>query len=162
MTLLAQFYASAPSQYVQVNTLEIASVAFPTIRICDQYEDIDATAEFGETFLFEASAFAFALPRKDDSATQTLNFAIQNVTGRAQRSIMQAINDGADISVTYRTYLYPDLSEPAEPPIKLTVVGTEFTSTEAQFQAAYMGIIDYAWPRNRYNIEDHRGLKYIG
>lgn len=162
MTLLAQFYASAPTKYVQVNTLDIHSAAFPAIRICDQYEDITATVETGDQFLFEASAFAFSLPRKDDSATQTLNFAIQNVTGRAQRYITQAINDGADINVIYRTYLYPDMSEPAEPPIRLSIVGAEFNATEAQFQAAYMGIIDYAWPRNRYNIEDHRGLKYIG
>lgn len=162
MTLLAQFYASAPTKYVQVNTLDIYSTAFLPIRICDQYEDITATVETGAVFTFEASAFAFSLPRKDDSATQTLNFAIQNVTGRAQRNITQAINDGADINVIYRTYLHPDLSAPAEPPIRLTVVGAEFENTTAQFQAAYMGIIDYAWPRNRYNIEDHRGLKYIG
>lgn len=162
MTLLAQFYASAPTKYVQVNTLEISCAAFPTIRICDQFEDIEATIESGETFLFEASAFAFSLPRKDDSATQALNFAIQNVTGRAQRYITQANNDGADINVIYRTYLYPDLSAPAEPPIRLTIIGAEFENTTAQFQAAHMDIISYAWPRERYNIEDHRGLKYIG
>lgn len=162
MTLLAQFYASAPSQYVQVNTLEIICTAFDTIRICDQYEDHEVTTEEDEAFLFEASAFAFALPRKDDSAAQTLNFAIQNVTGRAQRNITQAINDGADINVIYRTYLHPDLSAPAEPPIRLTVIGAEFENTTAQFQAAHMDIISYAWPRERYNIEDHRGLKHIG
>lgn len=162
MTLLAQYYASAPTKHVQVNTLDIYSSAFPPIRICDQYEDIAATVETGAAFTFEASAFAFSLPRKDDSATQTLNFAIQNVTGRAQRNITQAINDGADINVIYRTYLYPDLSAPAEPPIRLTVIGAEFENTTAQFQAAHMDIISYAWPRDRYNIEDHRGLKYIG
>lgn len=162
MTLLAQFYASAPSQYVQVNTLEILCSAFDPIRICDQFEDLEATTEASETFLFEASAFAFSLPRKDDSATQTLRFAVQNVTGRAQRSVTQAIDDGADVRVIYRTYLYPDMSEPAEPPIKLTIVGAEFDGTTAQFQAAHMDVINYAWPRARYNVDEMLGLKYIG
>lgn len=162
MNLLAQFYASAPSGLVEINTLEIASAAFDTIRICDQFEDFEATTEESETQTFIASAFAFKPPDKNDSASQTLNFAIENVTGIAQKSIQAAIEAGAEISVTYRLYLYPHMSEPAEPPIKLSVSGAEFDSTTAQFQAAVMDIINRALHKHRYNVTDHRGLKYIG
>lgn len=164
MTLLATVYASAPAAEVMIPTLDISHPAFPdgAIRTCAGFEDITATLETGDTVTFTASGLDVSLPSKTDSGQQNLAFAIENVTGIAQNAIDTALEAGGEIRVTYRAYLASDLSAPAEPPLKMVLVGAEFQGSQLQVTASYMDIINRAWPADRYTATFASGLKYLG
>jgi len=162
MTILSVVYASAPTAEVLIPTLEIKHPAISTIRTCAGFENHTVTLETSEVVTFEASGLDVSLPERSDRGQQNLVFAIENVTGQAQDAIDRALDAGGQIEVIYRSYLASDLSEPAEPPLKMVLVGAEFQGSTVQVTASYMDIINTAWPRARYNTTDHPGLAYIG
>ena len=155
-------YSSAPAGEVIIPTLEIRhATAFDPIRICTGFEDISATIEDDEVVTFIASGFDLAKPSKDTSGQQVLTFAIDNVAGQAEQAVDAAIKAGGTVSVIYREYLYSDLSAPAEPPLYMTMVGGSFEGSTVQIQAAYFDLLNTAWPRYRYNLNDHPALAFM-
>lgn len=159
--LLEIVYASGGDDVI-IPTLEIKHSAFEIIRTCAGFEHQTVTLETGETVTFTASGLDVSLPARNASGQQNLNFAIENVTGKAQRAIDDALAAGGRIDVIYRTYLESDLSTPAEPPLKMVLVGAEFEGASVQVTASYQDLIGYAWPRERYSVSFAPGLKYIG
>jgi hypothetical protein len=164
MTLLSTLYASAPAAEVLIPTLEISHPSFAEpIRTCAGFEDHTVTLEDSTTqATFVASGLDVSLPARNASGQQNLTFAIENVTGIAQDAIDRALEAGGEIRVIYRSYLASDLSEPAEPPLKMVLVGARFEGASLQVTASYMDIINQAWPRDRYTVDFAPGLKYIG
>lgn len=159
--LLERVYASAPSDEVIIPTLEIRHPAIATIRTCAGFEDQTVTLEDGSNVTFLASGLDVSLPARNASGQQNLNFAIENVTGQAQRAIEEAMQSGGDIRVIYRTYLQSDLSSPAETPLNMILIGAEFQGASVQVTASYSDIISTAWPRERYSTDFAPGLRYI-
>lgn len=159
--LLEIVYASGGDDVI-IPTLEIKHPAFAPIRTCAGFEDQTVTLETGETITFTASGLDISLPARNSSGQQNLNFAIENVTGIAQRAIDDALSAGGQINVIYRTFLSSDLSTPAEPPLKMVLVGAEFEGPSVQVTASYQDLIGYAWPRDRYSVDFAPGLKYLG
>lgn len=159
--LLEIVYASGGDDVV-IPTLEIKHAAFETMRTCAGFEDQTVTLETGETVTFEASGLDVSLPKRDASGQQNLTFAIENVTGIAQRAIDDAMAAGGQIQVIYRTFLESDLSTPSEPPLKMVLIGADFEGSAVQVMASHQDLINYAWPRQRYTAEYAPGLKYIG
>ncbi|WP_241184284.1 DUF1833 family protein, partial [Klebsiella grimontii] len=53
------------------------------------------------------------------------------------------------------------LSAPAASPYTLDVKSGSWTATAVQVTAGYMNILKTAWPRNRYNLAEHPGLRYM-
>lgn len=146
----------------EVHTLEISSNAWPdSLLICDQFFDFTGTTEDGRTLTFTATAFDPSFPDKDNSGSQTLGIAVDNVTGESQRRIDTANEAGETISMTLRTYLASDPSAPAEPPYYLDALAAEIEGPTTQFTAGYFNLIDTAWPRRRYTQEFSPGVKYI-
>lgn len=163
MTILSVVYASAPVDEVSIPCLEIDSPAFSEpILTCAGFEDHTVTLETDEEVTFIASGLDVSLPERDTSGQQNLNFAIENVTGIAQQAIEDALEAGEPVSIIFRHYLASDLSAPAEPPLRMTLVGAEFEGSTVQVTASYMDIINHAWPRERYTVDFAPGLKYIG
>ena len=159
MSILDVVYSSAPAAEVIISTLEIKHpTAFETIRICDGFEDQTVTLEDDSVVTFLAGGIDIALPKKDTSGQQTLAFAIDNVTGEAERAVDAAIEAGGQVTVIFRPYLYSDLSAPAEPPLVLTMVGGQFEGSVVQIEAAYFDLLNTAWPRKRYTLEFAPGL----
>lgn len=161
MSLLATVYASAPAGVVLIPTLEIRSAAFPTIRVCAGFEDITVTLETGQQVTFEDGGIDVSLPARDTSGQQTLNFAVDNVTGIAQQRIDSALQQGVKVEVVYRDYLSTDLSTPASPPLVMTLIGGMLEGGTVQFQASYFDLLNTAWPRERYTVEFAPGLRYL-
>lgn len=159
--LLEIVYASGGDDVI-IPTLEIKHSAFSPIRTCAGYEDQTVTLETGETVTFTASGLDVSLPDRNASGQQNLNFAIENVTGVAQRAIDDALTQGGQIEVVYRTFLLSDLSTPAEPPLRMVLVSAEFEGATVQVTASYQDLIGYAWPRDRYTVQFAPGLKYLG
>lgn len=159
MTILNQVYASNPTGEIILSTLEI--VGNQTIYLCSGFDDVTATTEAGNTRQFRACGMAVSLPKKDSSGQQNLQFAIDNVTGEAQRLLDDAVDAEMKIEVTYRAYLLSDLSTPAEPPLKMTMAGAEITGSQVTVTCSFMDMINYAFPRKRYNANEYPGIKYI-
>ncbi|MDR5858225.1 DUF1833 domain-containing protein [Halomonas eurihalina] len=159
--LLETVYASALSGHVRIDTLEIISPS-QTIRICDGYEDHVVTLETGETVGFLASAMKVVLPERNASGQQPLTFAVENVTGEAERAIDAALADGIPVDVIYREYLSSDLSAPAKPPIQFVLYDADFEDARAQLTSSFFDIIGTGYPRERYTVQRFPGLKHIG
>lgn len=160
MTVLEQVYASGGD--VIISTLELDSPVWASpILLCNGFEDQYCITEDGRAVMFQASGMAVALPNKGNSGNQTLTFAIDNVTGEAQQLIDQALEAEERVTMTYRAYLASDLTTPAEPPYRMSVLGGEIKGTAVQIQAGFYDLINSGWPRDLYTTEFAPGLKYL-
>ncbi len=90
-----------------------------------------------------------------------MQFAIDNVTGEAQKLIDDAIDSEKIVTVIYRAYLMSDLSQPAERPLTMTMSGASINGSQVTVTCSYMDMINYAFPRKHYNANEHPGIKYI-
>lgn len=159
MTVLNRLYASSGEEVI-IETLQI-SINTGTYWLTRGWDDITATLETGSNATFIASGIDIALPARNSDGTQDLKFAISNIDGVVSTAIRQALDNDEIGTLTYRNYVSTDLSSPASPPFTLTIKGGYWTATEVQITAGYMNILDTAWPRHRYNLAQHPGLRYI-
>lgn len=145
-----------------IDTIELACPAWAeSMYIVKGYEDMTLGLD-GVTFKdFMAAPIAIALPKKNNQGNQTLNFAIDNVTGQAQRLIDTALEASARITLTFRRYLNTDLTTPSEKPFYATVLSGSVTGTTVQIEAGFQDILNYAWPRELYTSVFAPGLKYL-
>ena len=162
MNPLDQYYCSGSSEQVQLQTLEITSPSWSeTILLCQGFEDQLCVTEDARTLLFIASGMDIALPKSEGSARQELQFGLDNVSRIAQRYLTQAIDAQAEVTITRRMYLWPNLSAPAEPPSVMTVLGATFNATAAQVKAGLLDLLNTRWPRLAYDLERAPGIRYI-
>lgn len=160
-TLIERVYASAGPEVI-IDTIELACPAWTeSIYIVKGYEDMTLGLDSVVYKTFIAAPIAIALPKKSNQGSQSLNFAIDNVTGQAQRLIDQAIESEQRIRLTFRRYLDTDLSQPSENPFYATVLSGNVTGTTVQIEAGFQDLLSYAWPRKLYTTEFAPGLKYL-
>lgn len=154
-------YASAGSEVI-IDTIELACPAWDeSLYIVKGYEDMTLGLD-GVVFKdFMAAPIAIALPKKSNQGNQTLNFAIDNVTGQAQKLIDSAMEAGARITLTFRRYLNVDLSAPSEKPFYASVLGGNVSGTTVQIEAGFVDALNYAWPRELYDANFAPGLRYM-
>lgn len=158
-TVLQTVYASALAEVVIIPTLEINMPGY-VVRLAASYEPYRLGVD-GVMRDFEPCQMDLALPPKDSSGNQTLQFAVSAVDGRAERYVTEALEAGAMVTLTYREYLSTDTSAPARNPITLTVIGGAFEGLQAQFECSYYDMLNTAWPRERYTVDKAPGLKYM-
>lgn len=161
MTILERIFASGGTEVV-IPTLEITCSAWAApILLCHGWDDHTCTTEDARVLTFLASGIQVALPKRDTSGTQVLTFAIDNVSGEAQRLVDQALEAGARIYLIFRHYVSSDKTAPAEPPLRLVVRDGEMSGTTLQVNAAWHDAINTAWPRTFYTGDFAPGLLYI-
>ncbi|WP_312800358.1 DUF1833 family protein [Pseudomonas sp.] len=161
MTVLERFYASGGSE-VAIATLELSCPAWDNpIYLCKDYEDLTATTENGDVVTYLACGMDVSLPKRDNSGDQSLNFAIDNVTGDAQQLIDKALDARQKITLVFRVYLSNDLTYPAEKPYRMTVLGGYMQGTTVQLSAGYYDLLNLAWPRRKYTLDFAPGLRYV-
>ena len=160
--LINRVYASGGSEVI-IDTIELSCDAWPTPqRIVRGYEDLTLGLEDGVTqAVFIAAPVTVAYPKKSNSPTQTINFAIDNVTGEAQRLLDAAIEAQARINIVFRRYLNVDLTMPSEKPLYATVLSGSVKGTTVQVQAGFYDLLDYAYPRDTYTVEFAPGIQYL-
>lgn len=145
-----------------IDTIELACPAWTeSLYIVKGFEDMTLGLDGVVYKTFMAAPISIALPKKSNQGNQTLNFAIDNVTGQAQRLIDTAMEAGARITLTFRRYLNTDLSEPSEKPFYAVVLGGNVTGTTVQIEAGFMDILNYQWPRRLYTADFAPGLRYV-
>ncbi|MDT7451256.1 DUF1833 family protein [Citrobacter koseri] len=159
MTVLNRLYASSGPEVI-IETLQI-NIGDEVLYLCKGYEDITATTENGDSITFTASAIDIALPARNSDGTQDLQFAISNIDGEASTAIRSALDNLSSASLTYRNYVSTDLAAPASVPYTLAIKSGTWTATQAQITAGYMNVLDTAWPRYRYTLNNFPGLRYI-
>lgn len=159
MAAIEQAYASGGD--VILTTLELTCSAWAEpVRICDGFEDQTVTLETAAPATFTAAGIDVSLPEKSSRGGAVLNFAIDNVTGEAQRLLDEAFAAQSQVDLTLRTYLAGNLSAPEEV-LTLIVRGGTMQGASAQIQAAFFDLINTSWPRNLYTAEFAPGLKYL-
>ena len=145
-----------------IDTIELACPAWAeSLYIVKGFEDMTLGLDGVVYKTFMAAPISIALPKKSNQGNQTLNFAIDNVTGQAQRLIDTAMEAGARITLTFRRYLNTDLSEPSEKPFYAVVLGGNVTGTTVQIEAGFVDALNYAWPRRLYTADFAPGLRYV-
>lgn len=146
-------YASAPSDVIVYNTLEISHPDFAApIRVVQGFDNITAS---GATWT--AVPFELVLPPASDLSPPQLQLRVDNVSRELLEGIEAAAESAETISVTYRGYLSTDLNDPyGEVAMSLTnisVTPTVITATA--------GLVDFAnkrFPRETYRDDVFPGL----
>lgn len=159
MTILDRLYASSGSEVI-IETLQI-NIGSTVHFFCKGYEDITATVENGDVLTFSAASIDIALPARNSDGTQDLQFAISNIDGEVSTAIRKALENLEIGSLTYRQYVSTDLSAPATVPYTLAIKSGSWTAIQAQITAGYMNVLDTAWPRFRYTLNEFPGLRYM-
>ncbi|HBU8352575.1 TPA: DUF1833 family protein [Klebsiella aerogenes] len=159
MTVLNRLYASSGSEVI-IETLQI-NIGSTVHYFCQGYDDITATTENGAVITFSAAAIDIAIPARNSDGTQDLQFAISNINGEVSTAIRDALATQQDGVLTYRQYVSTDLNAPASVPYTLTIKAGSWTALQAQITAGYMNVLDTAWPRYRYTLNDFPALRYM-
>ena len=142
--ILNRLYTSDGSEII-LNTLQI-NVGSQSYCLVENFEDITAVTEKGETVTFLAAAMAIALPARNKDGTQDLQFAVSNIDGIVSTAIRNAL---------------ANLNSPASPPIVLQIKDGYWNATEVQITAGFLNILKTAWPRYRYTLPVFPGLRYL-
>ena len=159
MTVLNRLYASSGSEVI-IETLQI-NIGDTVHYFCKGYDDITATTENGAVITFSATAIDIAIPARNSDGTQDLQFAISNINGEVSTAIRDALASLTNASLTYRQYVSADLNAPASVPYTLAIKSGSWTALQAQITAGYMNVLDTAWPRYRYTLNDFPALRYM-
>lgn len=159
MTILERLYASGGTE-VEHETLAI-TVGGETHYLTKGWENITALLETGQAVTFTACGMDVAKPARNADGVQDLRFALSNLDGVVSTKIRAALAARQEMTVTLRVYLSNDLLAPVKAPLSMVIKGGQWSATEVQITAGFMNILDTAWPRDRYNLTKHPGLRYI-
>lgn len=160
-TALKTVYASAPSEVLRIQTLEVELPGDQRVRLVNDYFDATLGVD-GVPQVFEACSMDITLPSKDEGGNQALKFSLGVLDDdRINRLIAEALDSGKPAYLVYREYLSTDTSAPAMAPIRMTVLGGAFEQGELGIEGSYFDMLNMAWPRDRYTLEDAPGIKYL-
>lgn len=160
MTILKTVYASAPEDELILITLELRLSEDHVLRAVQGFENQMLGID-GVYHEFTAAAISVALPSSNTSGQQSLRFSIGGINNIVQRYVDEALESSTPITLIYREYLESDKSAPARQPYIMAMSGIQLEGDEAQFEASYWDILNYAWPRQRYTEETAPGIKYL-
>ena len=159
-TRLRTVYASAPTDTAIIATLDM-ELPGEHVRLVDDFEDMTLGVN-GVPQVFEACGLDIALPTKDNSGNQSLQFALGILDDdRINELVVTALDADQPVYLTYREYLSTDTSAPAAAPIRMTVLGGEFNEDTLGLEASYYDLLNTAWPRERYTLANAPGIKYL-
>jgi hypothetical protein len=147
---------------VRIITLELASAAWAApILICQGFENQTCVTEDARILEFEAAGIDVALPKKNNTGGQSLQFAIDNVLGIAQQRIDEALEAGERVMMTCRVYVSSDLSFPAETPYRFVVQAGSMQGTTLNIRAGFFDVINTRFPRDLYTLGFSPGVRYL-
>lgn len=145
-----------------IDALELDHVSFPEpIRIVPNAdEDMMLPVEAGgPKFTHQALGMKITLTGFDDDGQTQGQVTIENVSGKLQPYLQEAVKAGSPITVTYRAYVASDLSRPGE------VRGGMFLSRVALNATTATGTLEaqsrhdtQAFPRLTYSADKYKAL----
>ncbi|MPS48553.1 DUF1833 family protein [Methylobacillus sp.] len=156
---LKEAYASAPSNVVVIDTIEIMHPAFSEpIRVASGYEPIDArleqtaTVNPGEIVTFQPFAFELKLPEVFERGVPELELKIDNVSLEIIRNVELAMPQPELLQLVYRAYLSTDLLNGPHnsPPLRLTITQIEADAMTVTAKASVGEFINKKFPNEEY------------
>lgn len=164
---IKEAYASAPSDVVIVDTLEIRHPAFTVpIRVTTQYAPISARLEgsaplnAGSVVEFQPFAFDFVLPEVVDTGIPELQITIDNVSKEILQHIELAMPQPEKLEVTYRAFLSNDLlgGPQNDPPLHMTISSIEADAMAVRAKATIADFMNKKFPGENYTDTKFPGL----
>ena len=153
MTILQRLFASGGEE-IAFDTLTIVANR-NTYRLVDEYEDKTLG---GETFT--ACAMSLKLPKRNTDGAQSLKFTLSNINGTSSAEIRTALENQTGITVQYQKFTSDDTMTAAES-YTMDLKSATWTNLQIELTCNYMGIIDTAWPRNRYTLIFSPGIRWL-
>lgn len=164
---LKEAYASAPSDVIPIDTLEIRHPAFTApIRVVSDFVPVTARLESnapinaGEMVEFLPFAFELSKPEMTDQGIPELGLRIDNVSREIIAHIELALPLPDKLEITLRTYLDTDLSSGPQndPPLHLTIVSIEADAVSIMARASVIDFINKKFPNQEYDENRFPGL----
>jgi hypothetical protein len=168
---IKEAYASAPSNVVLLETIELRHPAFMengvnvALRFVNDHADLTATLEAtapmnpGEAVLFTALAFEPELPGTDTEGAPELKLRICNATREILQYAREAALTQAKLRITYRIYLNTDTSQPHSKPF--TATGASVSTPDAttvQLTCRLTNLSNKRFPGQNYTPQRFPGL----
>lgn len=150
---LKEAYASAPSNQVILDTLEIRQVGVQeTIFIVKAPVQLVALDEDGVQRVFQPMGFQMSLPEESEEGFRSLNIAVDNIDRRIGDFVQAAKSDSTAVEVIYRPYLSDDLSAPQmNPPLRLFLKEIQITDFQVTGKATFMDLVNQKFPSELYH-----------
>lgn len=161
MILLEEVYAGR-GDAVLIDTLELSCPVWPaSIYLCNGYEDLMlGVPELERSQLFTQAAIDVDDPKRDNRASQSIDFIIDGVLGEDQKLLKIAREQRAKITVKYRLYLSSDLTKPDGNTLIANVKSTQADGAEIRASAGFFDVISRNFNRLTYNSETSPALMY--
>jgi hypothetical protein len=164
---LAEAYASATTDEVILNTIELIHPAFTEpIRCVADYVPLTARLEAaapinpGELVEFQAFAFDIKPPEVIDSGVPELEISIDNVSGEIIEHIELAMGNPEFLEVLWRVYLSSNPEEGPQnlKPIRMTITNIDADEMAIQARASIVDFMNKNFPNNEYDDRRFPGL----
>lgn len=164
---LKEAYASAPSNVVIVETLEMRHAAFTEpVRVVLAHEPMElrlestAPIDAGAVVSFVPFAFELTLPEIIDSGIPEMGIQIDNVSQEIIKNIELAMPSPEKLEITYRAYLSNDLlgGPQNDPPLTLNITQIEADAMSIRAKASIADFINKKFPGINYTDERFPGL----
>lgn len=164
---IREAYASAPVDEVIFHTLELHHPVFTVpIRVVRDRVSLDARLEAtaplqaGQIVTFAAYAFDIVPPDQTTSGAPQAVIEIDNVSREILVQVRAAIRESAPVQAIYRAYLASGLDDGPEndPPATLELKQISATPQRIRATAGYPDLLNAAFPRLVYDLEQFPGL----
>ena len=165
-TVLQTVYSSAPTEEMLIETIEINVPGLGVLRYVDGFEDmkLGVSGDVTTGFVFQdftATNISIALPAIGTDGNQTLRFGFAGAADIAEPYIRAVAESSTPCTLIYRQYLLSDKQKPCRTPYVMSITGGQIKGGDVAFEAAYMDMLNLAWPRERYTSESAPGVRYM-
>lgn len=158
--IIKKMYASGGGTPLRVIRIKNADLPNGYLAYAQAYEDVVVIDETGTALMAEATAMALQLPAKSDNTTQTLDFQIDNVSGRALGYVKMIETGGQPIEVSLLTYAPNDFSYPAEQVLVMDGKVSSIKDKSFVLSSGFFDLLNKAFPTKRYNPKNTPGLAF--
>jgi hypothetical protein len=145
---IAEAYATARSDVVYLDTLEISHPLAPTLYLVRDRVDQVLGIGGGVFKNFVATGFRFSLPAAGENG---LALSVDNVDRRASDFVNLVKGSNEPVQVTYRPYLSTDLTTPQmNPPLVLFLTDVSISLVEVQGRATFADVLNRGYLTELY------------
>jgi Domain of unknown function (DUF1833) len=163
---IAEAYASAPSDVIIFETIEIRHSALTVPARCVRdHQVLNARLELaapidpGLYVDFQPLAFRLELPSVTPNGVTEIKVALDAVDFELVKSLRAASESGEPIELTYRLYLSNDLTGPQnDPPMHFTLTAPVVSDYSIEATANLPSLVNLAFPTTDYTLTQFPGL----
>lgn len=157
----AEAATSAPLTRTILYTYELLHPSFTEkILIVNDFNDLTATLETGETVDFVPCPVTIVPPAEnDEGTTPSIQVKIDGVSSIIATQMEEASRTMQRVEIVERIYVSDDLSGPAVlPPLRLTLKTVSINYTQVTGEASFSDPVNRGFPKYDYLNREYPGL----